>query len=361
MGESWDYKKAGLDLGKYEETLAGIQPLLLRTHARGRVIPPPFPPRRGGKGVGGFAGLFDLDPDGRYRQPVLVTCTDGVGSKLQVAVRAGRFDTVGIDLVAMCVNDLICSGGEPLVFLDYLALSRDDPELTRALLTGVSDGCVEAGCSLVGGETAVLPDLYRPGDFDLAGFAAGLVERDRLIDGRAIRTGDVIIGVASSGLHANGFTLVRKVVFDVAGLAITDPVPELGKTVGEELLTPTRIYVRPVRDLLAATAPTAIHGLAHVTGGGLADNLGRILPPDKRAVVRRGSWPVPPVFPWVQKLGSVPDEEMARVFNLGVGFVVVCDPAAARGLVAHFERQELPAWVIGEIRDGPAGVEWVAA
>src|SRR5262245_41265675 len=172
MSEQWDYKKAGLDLSKYEETIAGIQPLLARTHDRTRVIPPPFPPRKGGKGVGGFASLFDLNPDGRYTNPVLVTCTDGVGSKLKVASLAGKFDTVGIDLVAMSVNDLICTGGEPLVFLDYLAMPKDDPELSKLLLQGISDGCVESGCSLVGGETAILPDFYSPGDFDLAGFAA---------------------------------------------------------------------------------------------------------------------------------------------------------------------------------------------
>jgi len=182
MPEQWDYKKAGLDLGKYEETIAGIQPLLARTQDRTRVIPPPFPPRKGGKGTGGFASLFDLNPDGRYKNPVLVTCTDGVGSKLKVAQMMSKYDTVGIDLVAMSVNDLICTGGEPLVFLDYIAMPTDDPPLSVALLKGISDGCLEAGCSLVGGETAILPDFYQPGDFDMAGFAAGVVERERIID-----------------------------------------------------------------------------------------------------------------------------------------------------------------------------------
>jgi phosphoribosylformylglycinamidine cyclo-ligase len=358
MSESWDYKKAGLDLGKYEETIAGIQPLLARTHDP-RVLPPPFPPRKGGKGVGGFASLFHLNPDGRYRDPVLVTCTDGVGSKLKVAALAGKFDTVGIDLVAMSVNDLVCTGGEPLVFLDYLAMPKDDPDLSKALLTGVSDGCAEAGCSLVGGETAILPDFYQPGDFDLAGFAAGVVERERLIDGRAIEAGDVLVGLASSGLHSNGYTLVRKVVFDAAGLKVADrPEPLAGKTVGEELLTPTRLYVKPVRAVLEETAPTAIHGLANVTGGGLPDNVGRILPPGKRAVVRRDSWPVPPVFGWLQSLGKIADAEMGRVFNLGVGFVVVCTRAAADGVIARLGKDGVPAWVIGDVRDGEVGVEW---
>lgn len=357
MPEQWDYRKAGLDLAQYEKTIAGIQPLLARTHDR-RVIPPPFPPRKGGKGVGGFASLFDLNPDGRYRNPVLVTCTDGVGSKLKVASLVGQFDTVGIDLVAMSVNDLICTGGEPLVFLDYLAMPQDDPELSKALLQGVSDGCLEAGCSLVGGETAILPDFYQPGDFDLAGFAAGIVERDRIIDGQAIRTGDAVIALASSGIHSNGYSLVRKIVFEAAALKVTDHVAELGGTVGEVLLTPTRLYAQPVRALLAATEPGAIHGLANITGGGLPDNVARILPPGKRVVLRRGSWPMPPVFGWLQKLGNVTDAEMARVFNLGVGFVVICAPTAADGVVAQLGRSGVTAWPIGEVRDGDVGVEF---
>ncbi|HVL13879.1 MAG TPA: AIR synthase related protein, partial [Gemmata sp.] len=193
MSEQWDYKKAGLDLAKYEETIAGIQPLLARTQDKSRVIPPPFPPRRGGKGVGGFASLFDLNPGGRYANPVLVTCTDGVGSKLKVACLVGRFDTVGIDLVAMSVNDLICTGGEPLVFLDYIAMHKDDTELTLQLVKGIHDGCKESDCAFVGGETAILPDFYQPGDFDMAGFCTGIVERDRVIDGREIQAGDALV------------------------------------------------------------------------------------------------------------------------------------------------------------------------
>ena len=357
MSEPWDYKKAGLDLAKYEETIAGIQPLLARTQDRSRVIPPPFPPRKGGKGIGGFASLFDLNSGGRYANPVLVTCTDGVGSKLKVACLMGKFDTVGIDLVAMSVNDLICTGGEPLVFLDYIAMPKDDPELSIALVKGISDACVESGCSLVGGETAILPDFYQPGDFDMAGFAAGMVERDRIIDGRAVQSGDAVIGLASSGIHSNGYSLVRKIVFEAAGLKVTDAVPELGGTVGEVLLTPTRLYAKPVRSLLAAMPSTAIHGLANITGGGLPDNVSRILPPGKRVVVGRGSWSPPPVFGWLQRLGNVAEAEMFRVFNMGVGFVVICEPAAAEGVVAHLAKEGLTAWRIGEVRDGEVGVE----
>jgi phosphoribosylformylglycinamidine cyclo-ligase len=363
--EPWDYKKAGLDLAKYEQTIEGIQPLLANTWAI-NVIRPPFPPRKGGKGNGGFASLFDLDPDAglfrrKYRHPVLVTCTDGVGSKLKIACLMGKYDTVGIDLVAMSVNDLICTGGEPLVFLDYVAMPKDDPPVTVQLVKGIHDGCKLAECSLVGGETAILPDFYAPGDFDMAGFAAGVVERDRIIDGRHIQAGDAVVGLASSGVHSNGYSLVRKVVFEAAKLTVTDPVPELGKTVGEELLTPTRIYVKPVRRVVShyPVKKGVVRGLANITGGGLPDNVARILPPGKRVFVKRGSWTVPPVFGWLQTLGSVADAEMARVFNMGIGFVVICAPSFANSIVGQFEKEGVAAWVIGEVRDGEPGVELV--
>ncbi len=355
MSEQWDYKKAGLDLEKYEQTISGIQAHIARTQRAG-VIPPPFPPRKGGKGVGGFASLFDLSAVGRYANPVMVTCTDGVGSKLKIASSVGKFDTVGIDLVAMSVNDLICTGGEPLCFLDYLAMPKDDPALTAQLVKGIADGCLESGCALVGGETAILPDFYQPGDFDLAGFAAGVVERALLIDGTKIAAGDAVIGIASSGIHSNGYSLVRKVVFEAAGLKVTDTVPELGKTVGDELLTPTRLYAKPVRRLLATHAG-AVHGLANITGGGLPDNVGRILPPTKRVHIARGSWPVLPVFTWLQKCGNVADAEMFRVFNMGVGFVVIAAPDAAAGIIAQLTSDGFPAWRIGDVRAGEVGVE----
>jgi phosphoribosylformylglycinamidine cyclo-ligase len=357
MPEQWDYKKAGLDLGKYEETIAGIQPLLARTHDRLRVIPPPFPPRKGGKGTGGFASLFDLNPGNRYTNPVLVTCTDGVGSKLKVACLMSKYDTVGIDLVAMSVNDLICTGGEPLVFLDYIAMPQDDPPLSVSLLRGISDGCLETGCSLVGGETAILPDFYQPGEFDMAGFAAGVVERDRIIDGRQIQTGDVVIGLASSGFHSNGYSLVRKIVFDVARLKTTDVISALGKTVGEELLTPTRLYVKPVRALLESPVSNAVHGLANITGGGLPDNISRILPPGKRVFLQGNSWPLPPVFRWLQTLGNVADSEMFRVFNMGIGFVVICAPDFAESIIEQLATDKIAAWIIGEVRGGEVGVQ----
>lgn len=365
MPEAWDYKKAGLDLAKYEQTIAGIQRHLARTQDRTRVLPPPFPPRKGGKGVGGFASLFDLDPDGwlfsrKYKNPVLVNCTDGVGSKLKIATLMKKYDTVGIDLVAMSVNDLICTGGEPLTFLDYIAMPADDPPMTEQLVKGIADGCEEAECSLVGGETAILPDFYQPGDFDMAGFCTGVVERSGIIDGKRIEAGDAVIGLASSGVHSNGYSLVRKVVFEAGGLSVNDAVPEFGTTVGEVLLTPTKLYVKPIRRVLAhypVKKKGVIHGLANITGGGLPDNISRILPPDKQVHINRGSWPVPPVFGWLQNLGNVAEQEMFRVFNMGIGFAVIASPTFANSIVAQLTHDGVPTWVIGEVRPGPAGVE----
>ncbi|MGL6074340.1 MAG: phosphoribosylformylglycinamidine cyclo-ligase [Fimbriiglobus sp.] len=342
----WTYEAAGLNLEKYAETMAGIAPMLSRTWDMKRVFPPPFPARKGGKGSGGFASLFDINPDGKYRQPIMVTCTDGVGSKLKIARLMGRFDTVGIDLVAMSVNDLICTGGEPLVFLDYIAMPSDDPELTKQLVFGISEGCLQSGCSLVGGETAILPDFYEPGDFDMAGFAAGVVEKSEIVDGTAIRPGDQLLGLPSSGVHSNGYSLVRKVVFEAAKLTVTDQVPELQATVGEVLLTPTRLYAKPIRAMLEAHRG-GVTGLANITGGGLPDNLARILPPTCGASIRRASLPEAPIFRWLQGLGNIADAEMDRVFNQGVGFVIVCKPEATDAI-----RTQLGAFHLGEIVAG---------
>src|SRR5206468_3784944 len=322
------YRDAGLDLEVYEQTLASIAPLLKRTHSP-RVISDSTSGKRGKKG-GFFASLFSLDYNSRlfaknYRRPVLVTCTDGVGSKLKIAGLMNKHDTVGIDLVAMSVNDCLCTGGEPLIFLDYLAMPKDDPELTQSLIKGISDGCVDAGCALVGGETAILPDFYQPGDYDMAGFCVGVVEREHIINGRAIRPGDAVLGLASTGFHSNGYSLVRKVVFEHAGLKVTDFVPELGRTVGEALLEPTRIYVRPVKEILEhyPVKKRVVRGLAHITGEGLPGNVPRVLPPGRRVFLKRGSWPVPPVFPWLQRLGNIEQQEMETVFNMGIGFVMI--------------------------------------
>jgi phosphoribosylformylglycinamidine cyclo-ligase len=361
------YRDAGLDLELYEKSLAALPPLLKRTHSP-RVLDPFGAARAGGKKAGFFASLFSLDYNSRlfaknYRHPVLVACSDGVGSKLKVAGLMNRHTTVGIDLVAMSVNDCLCTGGEPLFFLDYLAMSRDDPPLTRDLVKGISDACLESDCALVGGETAILPDFYGPGDYDLAGFCVGVVERDRIVNGKAIRPGDLVLGLASSGLHSNGYSLVRKIVFEHAGLKVTDFVPELGRSVGEELLEPTRLYVRPIKNLLHhyPVKRRVIRGLAHITGGGLIDNVPRVLPPGARAFIKRDSWNVPPVFPWLQRLGNVDQEEMDRVFNGGIGFVVIASRYYAESIQRQLQEDRVPTWVIGEVREGEPGVEWVSS
>lgn len=348
------YRDAGLDLELYEQSLASMPPLLKRTHTP-RVL----------DGFGGFASLFSLDFNSRlfarnYRHPVLVACTDGVGSKLKVASLVNKHDTVGIDLVAMSVNDCLCTGGEPLLFLDYLAMPKDDPPLTRDLIKGISDGCLEADCALVGGETAILPDFYQAGDYDMAGFCVGVVEREHIINGKGIQPGDVVLGLASTGIHSNGYSLVRKVVFEHAGLKVSDFVPELGRTVGEELLEPTRIYVRAVKHILQhyPIKKRVVRGLAHITGEGLPGNLPRVLPPHRRIFLRRG-WPMPPVFGWLQRLGNIELAEMERVFNMGIGFVMIVSPYFAESIQRQLAEDRVPAYVIGEVREGEPGVEWI--
>jgi phosphoribosylformylglycinamidine cyclo-ligase len=348
------YKEAGVDLDLYNQAMERLPRLLARTFTA-RVLPL----------KDGFAGLFQLDfPSGglfarRYREPVLVACTDGVGTKLKVATAAGVHNTVGIDLVAMSVNDALCLGAEPLFFLDYVAMPKDDPPLLEQIVAGISEGCLQADCALLGGETAILPDLYAPGDYDLAGFCVGVVEREDLIDGKAIAPGDVVLGIASSGLHSNGFSLARKIVFELAGLKVGDHIEELDRTVGEVLLEPTRVYARPIRGVLNRyRVKNVIHGIAHITGGGLFENLERILPENTQAAIRRGSWPVPPVFTWLQRLGEVEQAEMERVFNLGIGLVLVVSAFYADSIRHQIARFQLPSWEIGSVREGPRGVVW---
>ncbi len=350
---AWNYKQAGVDLDRYAESMQRIATWVHRTHTP-RVVPWP----------GGFAGLFRLDFDcclfaRKYQKPLLVGCADGVGTKLLVAEMAGVHDTVGIDLVAMNVNDCICSGAEPLFFLDYVAMGQDDPELLEQIVRGVAQGCQQADCALLGGETAVMPDLYPPGRYDLAGFCVGVVEEHKCIDGSAVDQGDVVLGVGSSGLHSNGYSLVRKVVFEHAGLKVDQYVAELQATVAEALLQPTLIYAPAVRDVLRHYRVKAVvHALAHITGGGLEENLARVIPPGKQAVLRRGSWPVPPIFAWLAELGQVPEEEMYRVFNMGVGFVLVVSSYYAASIRQQLARHGLSAWEIGHVESGSAAVVW---
>jgi phosphoribosylformylglycinamidine cyclo-ligase len=349
------YQDAGVDTELYEQSLAGMIPFIKRTHTP-RVL----------DGFGGFAALFSLDYNSKlfaknYRHPVLVTCNDGVGTKLKIAGLMNKHDTVGIDLVAMSVNDCLCTGGEPLLFLDYLALPKDDPPLIKEIIKGISAGCIDAECALVGGETAILPDFYQPGDYDLAGFCVGVVERDHVIDGRAIEVGDIVLGLASSGLHSNGYSLARKIVFEHAGLKVGDHVPEFGRTVGEELLEPTKIYVRAVKNILEhyPIKKRVVRGLAHITGEGLPGNVPRVLLPGKRVFLKRGSWPVPAVFAWLQNLGDVEQAEMDKVFNNGIGFVMIVSPHFADVIQRRLiEEEGVMAHVIGDVREGEAEVEW---
>jgi len=314
MAKKTTYKDAGVDLEVYAQSMSRLPKLAAAT----------FTPRVM-RLDGGFAGLFRLQQEGRkYDDPVLVSCADGVGTKLKLACAAGKHDTVGIDLVAMSVNDAICCGAEPLFFLDYVAMSKDDPDLLEAIVTGIAAGCKECGAALLGGETAIMPDLYRPGEYDLAGFCVGVAERSRIIDGKSIQPSDRLIGIASSGLHSNGFSLARKAVFEVAGLKGNDFIQELGCTVFDALLKPTRIYVKPVLALLEKFgANDGIRGIAHITGGGLAENLARILPAGLRAEIDPNSWEVPKIFTWLQTIGNTDDREMYRVFNMGIGLVLV--------------------------------------
>jgi phosphoribosylformylglycinamidine cyclo-ligase len=346
------YKDAGVDLELYEQAMARLPKLLHRTYSP-RVIPLD----------GGFAGLFQLDFTSRlfarnYENPVLVSCTDGVGTKLKVAIAAGAHRTVGIDLVAMSVNDAICCGAEPLFFLDYVALSHDDPALLEAIVDGVTRGCIESDCALLGGETAILPDLYQRGDYDLAGFCVGVVERRRVIDGRSIVAGDIVLGLASSGLHSNGYSLVRTIV-DNAQLKVDDFVEALGRKLGDVLLEPTRIYVRPVRSILSHyPVKNVVHGIAHITGGGLHENLERVIPEGLQAVIARDSWPVPAVFNWLQQLGEVEPAEMQRVFNMGIGLALVVSPFYADSIRGQLADLGQSSWQIGQIRPGPRSVVW---
>jgi phosphoribosylformylglycinamidine cyclo-ligase len=357
MSEPIDYRAAGVDLDTYEETMAQLPPLLKRTY--------PLSPQRVIEWKDGFAGLFRLDANigllsRTYRDPVLVASTDGVGTKLKLAFATGRHATVGIDLVAMSVNDCLCAGAEPLLFLDYVAMSRDDPALTRQVVQGISDGCIEAECALLGGETAILPEFYRAGEYDLAGFCVGVVERKHVLTGQEIREGDKVIGLASSGLHSNGYSLARKIALDHAGLGPDTVVPELGRTVADEFLVPTRIYVRAVKTVYRHyRVKRIVHGIAHITGGGLIENPPRILPEGCSIRLHRGSWDVPRVFPWLQQLGNVPDAEMFRVFNMGIGLVLIVADYYAEAIARYLATEaRVPAWVIGEVVEGDRTVVW---
>ncbi|MFH1338718.1 MAG: phosphoribosylformylglycinamidine cyclo-ligase [Candidatus Omnitrophota bacterium] len=332
------YKKSGVDIKKADLLKKRIASLVRKSS--GALLL---------KEIGGFGGLFDFSKD-KYKCPVLVSSCDGVGTKLKIAVLANRHDTIGIDAVAMNANDLLCTGARPLFFLDYIAYSRLDSEILFQVIKGLNRGCIEAGCSLVGGETAQMPGMYMKGEYDLAGFCVGVVEKSKIIDGSRIEAGDVLIGIESSGLHSNGFSLVRK-VFSKREL----------KRYAAELLKPTRIYVRPALSLLNAKRYTlsAIKGIAHITGGAFYDKISRILPENLNARVDRDSWEIPKIFKLIQNKGNISEKEMYHTFNMGVGMVLVIEPKSAKAVISKVAEFKLKSWVIGEVAKGKREVEIV--
>ncbi len=338
-----DYRSAGVDIEAGNALVDRIRPAVERTR-RPEVL----------GSVGGFGGLFEL-PLGRYRNPVLVSGTDGVGTKLLLARRFDRHETVGIDLVAMCANDVLVSGAEPLFFLDYFATGRLAVDQAARVVEGIAAGCQQAGCALIGGETAEMPGMYAPGDYDLAGFCVGAVEREAILDGSRVRVGDALLGLASTGPHSNGYSLIRKVL----EVSQADPREPLGQsTLLDALLAPTRIYVKP---LLPMLSEGRIHAMAHITGGGLTENVPRILPTGARARIRREAWGWPGVFRWIQRAGGVSDDEMLRTFNCGIGMVLVLDRADVAFVQAHCHARGVEAWEIGSVvaSDSVPAVEYV--
>ncbi len=328
------YSEAGVDIDKGNEFVSRIKKIAEKTHGRGVI-----------GDIGGFSGLYAIGNAG-YKDPVLISSTDGVGTKLMVANLCNKHDTIGIDLVAMCVNDVVVSGAKPLFFLDYLAVSKLDLSLATDVVKGIADGCELAGCALIGGETAEMPGLYQPNDYDLAGFVVGMVERKKIIDGSDIRVSDKIIGLASSGLHSNGYSLVRKILFDELNLSVNDHVKEFGCTAGEELLKPTRIYVKSV---LAILRNHGINGLIHNTGGGFIDNIPRILPGNTKAVINKGSWSIPPVFSYLQEKGNIPEKEMYRTFNMGIGMLAIAHKEEVDDILQQFTALGETPFIIGDI------------
>ncbi len=347
------YADSGVDIEAGDRLVGLIQTMMKRTHG----------PRVLGE-HGGFAGMFRLDFNERlfkrnYKDPVLVACTDGVGTKVKLACDLGIYDTVGIDCVAMNVNDMIVQGAEPLIFLDYLGLQTQDPDTTAAIVSGVAKGCEISNCALIGGECAEMPDIYKEGDFDIAGFSVGVVELDRAIDPSRVEAGDIIIGLPSSGVHSNGFTLARAAV---EGLNLKEIYPELDETqtLGEVLLEPTRIYVNPIMKLLRKyTVKKVVSGMAHITGGGIAGNLCRSITNDVDATIHLNRWEIPSVFTFLQKHGNIETEEMFNVFNMGIGYVLVVRPSFADSITAHLRHLGESPVILGEITEGSGKVHLV--
>ncbi|MDK2823820.1 MAG: phosphoribosylformylglycinamidine cyclo-ligase [Clostridia bacterium] len=335
------YSQAGVDIDKGNEAVELIKPLVKSTF-RPEVLTE----------LGGFGGLFALDTS-RYQEPILVSGTDGVGTKLKIAFQMNKHDTIGIDAVAMCVNDIVVSGAEPLFFLDYLAVGKLEPAQVTEIIKGIAEGCRQAGCALIGGETAEMPGFYPPGEYDVAGFVVGVVDKAKIIDGRDIRPGDIILGLPSTGLHSNGFSLARKVFLDRAGYSLEMYIPQLEKKLGDVLLEPTRIYVSLIQKLISSTK---VKGLAHITGGGLTENMPRILPKGCQAVINKNIWPVLPVFKLIKELGQVAEDEMYRTFNMGIGMVIIADEEEAEKIKRLCRELGEQIYSIGFIEKGETRV-----
>lgn len=335
------YKKAGVDIDEGDRFVGIIKPLVRKTF-RPEVM----------ADIGSFGALFKLDIR-KCKEPILVSGTDGVGTKLKIAFMTGRHDTVGIDLVAMCVNDILTSGAEPLFFLDYFAIGKLKPEKAAEVIKGIANGCLEAGCSLVGGETAEMPGFYERGEYDLSGFAVGVVDKKKIIDGARIKDGDALIGIPSSGLHSNGYSLARKVLFDYKKMSFKKILPQLGIPLGEELLKPTRIYVKAFKVL---REKVDVRGIAHITGGGIPGNLPRIFPKGLGAVLFEGSWPEPAIFSVIRNAGNVPEEDMRRTFNMGVGLITVVSKEQGGIALAALKKKGIGAYLMGKVKKGISGV-----
>lgn len=332
-----DYKTSGVDIDAGHETVRRIKALAKSTFTAGVI-----------SDIGSFGGLFRLDTTS-WKDPILVSSADGVGTKLKVAFMTNQHRTIGVDLVNHCVNDILVQGARPLFFLDYLATGRLQPDVAEQIVEGLARACKDNGCALLGGETAEMPGFYQDGEYDLAGFIVGAVDGEQLVNGRSIANGDILIGLPSSGLHTNGYSLARRIAFEHLGLSADSRVEELGGTIGDVLLTPHRSYLQAVYPLVVKGA---IKGMAHITGGGITDNVPRILPAGASARIKRDSWEIPALFRWLQRVGDVPEEDMFRTFNMGVGLILVCPPALAETVVDDLRtRQESPV-VIGEITRG---------
>jgi len=334
------YKDAGVDIEKADRFVEQIKGFVKGTFNRNVITP-----------IGGFAGAYLLEIS-RYKEPVITSSTDGVGTKLKIAQSVDKHDTIGIDLVAMCVNDLVTTTSKPLFFLDYFATGKLEPHVAVDVVKGIAEGCKEADCALIGGETAEMPGMYKEGEYDLAGFAVGVVEKEKMLDGSRTRKGDILIGLASSGVHSNGYSLVRKLI-EMKGYSLDTYIDEIGKKLWEELLTPTKIYVKPI---LKLSKEVEIHAIAHITGGGIPGNLIRVLNEDIKAVIEEGSWEVLPVFKWIQKEGNIPKEEMYRTFNMGIGMILALPEKDKERAISILEEEGEKPYIIGYLEEGEKSV-----